>query len=294
MLILVFAGCDSGKDRNGGENGEKPKISVVNYPLYYFAKEIGGEHASVFLPTISGDPAYWKPEANQILDFQEADLILANGAGYEKWMEKVSLPSSRIVNTSQAFKNRWIEVEEGVAHSHGPEGAHVHKGLAFTTWLDFDFAMLQASAVYEALCNLLPRHKQHFDDNFNRLSSSLQSLDKRMQLMGKNLDGSVLIASHPVYQYLEQAYALKIHSLHWEPGEMPDDDEWANLNKIMLKSAAKIMLWEGEPLESTKLRLQQLGLHVVLFDPCANRPDKGDFLSVMQENVSRLEHSAGL
>ncbi len=289
ISILLLISCDSGKNRTAGDTGEKPIVAVVNYPLYYFVSEIGEDKVQVYFPSISGDPAYWKPDARQILNFQKADLIIANGAGFEKWMEKVSLPSSKVVNTSMDFKDLWIEIEEGVAHSHGPEGEHVHKGIAFTTWVNFDFANQQASAVHEALCKLLPDNKQTFDDNFRRLSIALKNLDERMQLVGSKLDGTIIIASHPVYQYLEQRYHLNIHSLHWEPSKLPGEADWQELKNIVEKDGAKMMIWEGEPLESTREKLHQLGLEVVVFDPCANRPGAGDFLSVMQENVASLE-----
>lgn len=294
FCILLIAGCDPGKNRKTGETGQKPTIAVVNYPLYYFAGEIGGNLVHVYFPSISGDPAYWKPDTRQVLNFQKADLILTNGAGFEKWMEKVSLPSSKVVNTSLVFKDFWIEVDEGVAHSHGPEGEHVHKGIAFTTWVNFDFAIQQAGVVHDALCKLLPDNKQTFDDNFRKLSIELKNLDERMQLVGSKLDGTIIIASHPVYQYMEQRYQLNIHSLHWEPWQFPNEEDWQELKNIVEKNGAKVMIWEEEPLESTRTKLQQMGLEVVVFNPCSNRPDVGDFLIVMQENVTMLGRSVAL
>ncbi len=32
-----------------------------------------------------------------------------------------------------------------------------------------------------------------------------------------------------------------------------------------------------------------LGVESLVFDPCANRPETGDFVSVMGDNVKRLE-----
>ena len=34
--------------------------------------------------------------------------------------------------------------------------------------------------------------------------------------------------------------------------------------------------------------VRNLGIGVAVFDPCANRPARGDFLSVMRENISNL------
>jgi len=48
------------------------------------------------------------------------------------------------------------------------------------------------------------------------------------------------------------------------------------------------MLWEGEPLEKTVAILEELGISSVVFAPCGNTPELGDFLSVMRENVENL------
>ncbi len=42
------------------------------------------------------DPAYWKPEAEDVAAYQRADLILLNGASYAKWVDFVKLPRSRL------------------------------------------------------------------------------------------------------------------------------------------------------------------------------------------------------
>ena len=80
-------------------------------------------------------------DAKTISDYQSADLILLNGANYAKWVNKVSLPRFRMVNTSAAFKDRYIEAAEMLTHSHGAEGKHGHEALAFTTWIDFGLAV---------------------------------------------------------------------------------------------------------------------------------------------------------
>ncbi len=83
---------------------EKITVYVVNYPLQYFAERIGGEHVKVVFPAPANvDPAYWMPDVKTISDYQQADLILLNGAGYAKWVNKVSLPRLRMVNTSAGF-----------------------------------------------------------------------------------------------------------------------------------------------------------------------------------------------
>ena len=160
--VIIFS-CSSDKKYNQQDkSNSKPVVAVVNYPLYTFAGMIGGDKIEVLFPEIEGDPAYWQPDAASIEKFQNADLILLNGADYAKWTGIVSLPTSTQVNTSKAFDNRLIEIK-GEAHSHGPEGEHNHTGYAFTTWLDLKNAALHAEAVKEALVDLMPAEKEFFN-----------------------------------------------------------------------------------------------------------------------------------
>ena len=59
---------------------------------------------------------------------------------------------------------------------------------------------------------------------------------------------------------------------------------------LLSRHPATIMLWEGEPLAETAARLRELGIDPVVFDPTANRPDEGDYLTVMEANVDRLRN----
>ena len=127
-------------------------VYVTNYPLKYFAERIGGEQVEVHFPAPPDeDPAYWMPDPETISKYQQADLILLNGAGYEKWVDAVSLPKSKLCHTSAEFASDYIALEDAGTHSHGPEGEHAHGGTAFTTWLDPTLAVKQADAIRASL-----------------------------------------------------------------------------------------------------------------------------------------------
>ncbi len=291
ILIAVsvgfFGACKPG-DEATGKNAGKPHIYAVNYPLAYFADRIGGKLIDVHFPEINGDPAFWKPEAKDVRAFQGADLILINGATYANWTTKVSLPESRIVNTSASFRDRFIEVKEDLTHKHGQDGGHSHTGTAFTTWLDLKQAEQQAAAICDALVKLLPESERTIKKNFVSLQKDLKALDAELREISGKFAETPLVGSHPVYQYLARAYNLKIRSVHWEPDGMPDEAGWAELGAIRKEHPAKIMLWEGEPDKAIALKLMEQGMTSVVFDPCGNKSDKGDWLSVIQASISQL------
>ena len=180
------------------ENGyaeEKLDIYVVNYPLKYFASRIAGEYATVVFPAPPDvDPAYWMPDAKTISDYQQADLILLNGANYAKWVNKVSLRRFRMVDTSAGFKEQYIETAEILTHSHGGEGQHAHEALAFTTWVDFSLASEQAKAITTALSRKKPALKDTFQRNYRVLEKDLMQLDREMRGLGSKDSSKPFVA----------------------------------------------------------------------------------------------------
>ena len=292
LAPFLLAGCG---DRTGstGRPGDRasgpPTVATVNYPLAYFAERIGGDAIRVRFPAPPDeDPAYWNPDDEALGVYQAADRVLLNGAGYAKWVSKVSLAGSRLVDTSAAAQDRFIELKEATTHAHGPEGQHVHEGTAFTTWLDPAIAKVQAEAVRDALIQLSPEHAETFRANAAALVDDLTALDEEIRAVVARQPGQPVVFSHPVYQYFARAYDLNARAVHWEPDTLPDDDAWTAFQALREDFPTRWMVWEGPPIPASVAKLQTVGVESRVFDPCGNRPESGDFLRVMRENVRQL------
>jgi zinc transport system substrate-binding protein len=295
LLGLSACGGEDASDETIGREDEVAAsapivVYAVNYPLAYFAGRIGGGQVDVRLPVPADeDPAFWNPTAEQISEFQAADIILLNGAGYAVWTDKASLPRSKLVNTSAGAADRYIQADETLVHAHGPEGEHEHGTMAFTTWLDPTLAIEQARSIRDALIASRPEAEARFDAAFRELETELQELDRQLLATATALEGTPLLGSHPVYQYLAGRYGLDLWSVHFEPDEPPSEAAWRELREIQSERAAPVMLWEAEPMVSTRERLEQdYGVASIVFSPCANAPDVDDYMDVMRANAQRL------
>lgn len=267
-------------------------ISTSNYPLTYFTEQISDGLAIVTFPIdMDGDPAFWEPTEDGILVFQKSDLIIFNGAGFEKWATHVTLPESEIVDTSVVFEAQYIARRDTTTHSHGPGGEHSHGSIDFTTWIDPLQAVQQAESIKEALVTLTshPTTQEFLQTGFETLKTSLLELDKELQTVFEGKSDITIIASHPVYDYMARRYDLEIKSLHWEPDIFPAEDEWQKLQTIISEDPANLIIWEDTPLPETSDKLAEMGLTSVVFNPCGNTPDEGDYLSVMTKNVNNLK-----
>ena len=308
LCLLLIAGgtgacsapADSTAGKTAGRSTAPPtatqlSVAVVNYPLMYFAQRIGGPDVRVTFPAPpGGDPAFWEPAPEQIAFYQEADLILLNGASYAKWVPRVSLPTSRMVDTSAAFADSYIPLIGETTHSHGDTGEHQHGEVAFTTWLDPLQAIAQAEAIRDAMTRLRPDAAAGFQERFAALEAELQDLDDRLATIFAAAGPQPILFSHPVYQYLIRRYGLDGRSVHWEPQEQPTSEQWDELEHLLADRTSRWMVWEGTPDPATVAGLRELGLESVVFDPCGGAPEEGDYLSVMWENIRRLSEALNI
>ncbi len=275
---VLFATMVSAQDR--------PKVVAVNYPLQYIAERLSGGAADVvFLVPRDDDPSFWRPSVADISTIQSSDLILLNGAAFATWVDRVSLPRSRLVNTSAAVKDQYI-VTESITHSHGDGGEHSHEGLASYLWLDPMLAAAQAEAVAQALVgrDLIPQ--EEVENQLNALRADLEQLDRQAETVFANMQGTKLIATHPRYQYMGRRYGLSVISLEWEAGATPDAEQLTALRTLIDQTGAKILIWEAEPSAKALRAASELGLQNIIFPTLVHPPEDGDFVSAYKNALS--------
>jgi zinc transport system substrate-binding protein len=274
----------------------KPEVFTTFYPTEYFASRIGGDLVKVRNPVPEdADPIFWKPSREDLQAYQQADLIILNGAGLEKWVQNATLPEDRVVDTAKPFESDFIVYEGAVTHSHGSVGEHTHEGLDGHTWLDPHNAKHQAAEIKEALAERFPEHGAAFEEGYKALAADLDSLDQTLSSYEESYDGKPIFASHPAYNYLARRYGWNIDNLDLDPEEMPSDEVFAEIKGRQANHPARYIVWEGEPAPEIARRFKdELGLESITFSPVellsdAQRAAGVDYLDVMKENLERIE-----
>ena len=289
VIGLLLSACEDKPATENKADSGKENIVTLNNPLYYFTRRLAGDLANVTLPVTAGvDPAQWTPEVDDILKMQKASLIILNGADYSNWIDKVSLNSSQLVNSSLAVRQQWIALDGETTHSHGPEGEHSHSGFAFTIWMDISLAQHQVKSITNALARLMPKEQQVLEQRETELLDELTVLDEEYQQQSGGLRERFMVYSHPVYQYFERRYQLNGHSLHWEPDQMPTEEEWTKLEQLLIGKPKPLFVWEDEPAVGIAERMQSTGIEFVVIRPAANVGEQ-DWLSEQKANIQRLQ-----
>ena len=274
------------------------QVYTTFYPTTYFTQRIAGPKVRVVCPLPDGaDPAAWMPPAKTVVDYQNADLIIVNGAGLEKWLAKVSLPTSKVIDTTAPLTTKLLKFDQTVTHSHGPGGQHSHEGVDAHAWLDPRNAQVQAERIHTALAHLLPERATEFQTNAAALAADLGRLDRSLRQVTRAIGQNPILASHPAYNYLAAGYKWNIVNLDLDPQTMPGDDVFIALGRTLKKRPARILLWETDPKPEISERFRaKLGLISVVFSPCETLDAESqaigkDYLSVMIANIGRLSQA---
>ncbi|MCB9845190.1 MAG: zinc ABC transporter substrate-binding protein [Phycisphaeraceae bacterium] len=307
-LCLALAACGGNETprsapRNASNDAPPPAwatptVMTTFYPTLYFAQRIGGESVSVSCPVPEDEDAiFWQPDDRQIAAYQRADMIIINGAEFEKWVATVSLPDSHIVNSAAALPDPLITFE-AVTHSHGLGGAHTHEGIDGHTWVDPVNARLQAQAIRDAMIARWPDRAAAFRSSFDTLARDLNALDTRIKEITPRLAGVVILCSHPAYNYLARRQGWTIINLALDPEAELDQEARSAISHALEgapQGAPRLLLWESEPLSATSQSLQSdFDVQSVVFSPCellgeTDQLAGADYLSVMRDNIDRLE-----
>jgi zinc transport system substrate-binding protein len=295
VLALSLAASCAREAEEPPASAGPPYVATSLYPLRYFAQRLLGDEVRVLCPVPpDADPLHWQPDRAALQLFAEATLVVLNGAGVESWRATASLPLSRTVDTTQAVASELVRFE-AVTHSHGG-GEHTHEGVDGHTWLDPRLALAQTEALRDALLRAFPSQHAAIQRNHAALEADLAELDRRWQALAPRLQRVNLLAAHPAYNYPSKRYGFAITNLDLDPERELGGGELAALRAGRgARDVPALLLWESEPLASTREHLQrELALPCVVFSPCENPSraelDAGvDFLAVMRRNLDLLE-----
>ena len=293
-LVVMGAGCGKKTSTSVTPTG-KPVVYTTFYPTKFFAERIGGDLIEVVCPVPSDEDAiFWMPDAKAIAAYQKADLIVINGAEFSKWVQKVNLPESRVVNTAKPFEDSFVTIEHATEHSHGKGGKHAHEGIDGHTWVDPINAKIQAAEIEKALVKRFPEHEAAFKKGFTSLAADIDALDRQLKTYQAAYKNQALLASHPAYNYLARRYGWNLESLDLDPEEMPSDKMIMGIKEMLKTHPAKYLIWEAYPAEAIAQRMKdELGLTSIEFSPCELLSDAeidagADYMTVMQRNLKNI------
>jgi zinc transport system substrate-binding protein len=276
MIATLYTGRPALQDRQ-----EQEKITVVAsfYPLYEFASKIVGDMAEVSSLVPAGvEPHDWEPTAEDVSKGRAANVLIINGAGFERWVN--DLEAKFIVNTSEGIEFNYEEENEAeTANEHGHEGNGVNPHV----WLDPMLAKHQVDKIRDAMTRSDPANADYYNQNAVRFTTELDSLDAFIRSELASCDKLDFIAFHDAFIYFSERYGLMQHSIQ---GVSPEGEILPQTIQqiIELANGLDINVIYSEDLIDSRLA-----------DTIANEIPDGKVLVLSPiEGVSEEEQAAGI
>jgi zinc transport system substrate-binding protein len=263
-------------------------VRALSFPAAWLAERVGDDRVRVTNVAPAGeDPPAWHPSPELVAGLADADVIVANGAGYEAWTSTASLPEAKVVRTADGLD---LIRRQGVTHSHGRGGAHSHAGVDPHTWGDPLLLLEQARVLAGALTAVDPEGKATYDERLAALEGDLRAVDAELSAALAPAKGRRLAASHPAFDYLARRYGLDLTSFGLDPSESASPAARAEVEAWARTAGPEpILLWEAQPSAAAIASLPP-GLQHVTLDPLEQPAASGryDWLAQERTNVAVL------
>lgn len=210
MIATVYTGRPALQDRQ-----EQEKITVVAsfYPLYEFTSRVVGDRAEVSTLVPAGvEPHDWEPTAEDVSRGRAADVLVINGAGFERWAD--GMQAKVVANTSEGIEFNYKEEKEA-----GDDDDQEHQdagggGVNPHIWLDPMLAKHQIDKIRDVMVSSDPANTDYYNQNADRFTAELDSLDTFIRSELADCNKSDFIAFHDAFTHFSERYGLRQHSIH--------------------------------------------------------------------------------
>ncbi|AIC16362.1 metal ABC transporter substrate-binding protein [Nitrososphaera viennensis] len=191
-------------DNNNAEGAQKVKVIASFFPLYDFTRQVGGDRADVSVMVPPGvEPHDWEPTPQQIQRASSANMLVYNGAGFEKWVDAVG--ANFTVNTSEGMS---------LLNNEDPEEQKEHGLYDPHIWLDPVLAKHQVDKIREGLVKIDPPNADYYNANAAKFASELDALDSHIKSELSSCEKKDFIAFHEAFSYFSNRYNLTQHAVH--------------------------------------------------------------------------------
>ena len=174
--------------------------------------QVGGNlnELSILLP-VGTDPHSFDPTPQDIAKVAEADVVFANGAGLEKFLDNLiesAGAQNKIINVSEGID---FLIFEGDDHTEQEGEEHDHEGVDPHTWTDPNNVLIWVDNIGNKLSELDPKNAEVYATNAEQYKTKLKSLDTwiREQVDQIPLVNRKIVSDHTLFGYFADEYAFE-------------------------------------------------------------------------------------
>ncbi|MGQ9512720.1 metal ABC transporter substrate-binding protein [Thermodesulfitimonas sp.] len=301
LVCSLLSGCAGDK---GGASAGKVRVVATFFPLYDFARQVGGERIEVTCLVPPGVSVHeWEPTARDIKRAVQADLFIYNGAGLEPWVDKV-LPEFHGRAVVEATRGldllRYTGEDEDHAgkdtaaehHHHGPYDPHA--------WLDPVRAQYYVRQIAVGLSRVDPAGRAYYEERAAAYIERLAALDRAYREAAAHFKHREIVTAHAAFGYLAARYGLRqIPVAGLSPQAEPSPARLKELVALVRQYKVKYIFFDSTVsprLAETLAR--EAGVKSLVLSPAAGlspeeKAGQKGYLAVMEDNLAVLITALG-
>lgn len=200
---------------------EKARVVATFSILGDLTQRIGGD--AIDLVTLVGpdqDAHGFEPTAQNQRAVAAADLVVANGLGFETWLPRLTEAAAfqgRLVTASDGIEPLpWVEhdehehAEEGEDHDHEEDHDHAHEGVDPHAFQDAHLVLTYIDNIAAGLRAIRPNDAALFTANAKALKAEFAALDADLKASFGALPAAQrrVLTSHDAFGYFARAYGI--------------------------------------------------------------------------------------
>ena len=286
--LLLLAACGSDDDSASAASAEDGVTVVASTNVYGdIVSTIAGDDVEVtsIIDDPSADPHSYEASARTQLAVSEADLVIANGGGYDDFME--TLLSA---NDSQAQVIDVVELSgrEAEAEAAGEElNEHV--------WYDLETVEKLTDEVVSALSDIDPDNAETYEANGAEFAEQVRGLISAEEEARASTEGAGVAITEPVPGYLLDALGVENRT----PEEFSEAiEEGGDVSPAVLQET--LGLFSGGQVQALVYNEQTTGAEteqvldaaeaagVAVVPVTETLPEGEDYVSWMQANIDAV------
>jgi zinc transport system substrate-binding protein len=233
LFFALFCICVFIPGQSSAEtNAKKIKIVTTLFPLYDFARNIGGAKAEVSFLLPPGMEAHdFEPRPADILKIDRADIFIYMGAFMEPWVKDA---------LQGVDKKSLLVIDASCGITLAGNDPHI--------WLDFSHAAKIADGILLGFIQRDPENKNFYTASCRELKMRLSALDEKFKrTLSKCNENTFIYAGHFAFGYLANRYNLKFVSAYRGLGSEaePSPRDLAALTDKMRQGNIRYVYYEG-------------------------------------------------
>lgn len=246
-LLVLFgnASCEKKEEKVSGEG--KLKVVTSLFPLYDFARNVGGQKTEVTLLLPPGvEPHSFEPRPGDVFRLNKADVFIYTGTFMEPWVDDMvkGLQNEHllVIDASAGITLREIGGTVERRDSRGHEAGRIDPHI----WLDLSKAQKMVETIVGGFVEKDPANRDLYLKNGETYEAKLAELDRAFSagLSGCKKD-IILHGGHFAFNYLAQRYHLKYRSAYkGSPDAEPSPGDVLNISKAIQQYGLKHVFYE--------------------------------------------------